>query len=74
MKARAFIASHLHRLSDATIEVESGRTTHDSLVQVAGRLSRQPYDYYKLLSTMLGDKACHPLSARECSRVNVANE
>jgi len=36
--------------------------------------SRQPYDYYKLLSTVPGDKAYHPLSASECSQVNVAND
>ena len=36
--------------------------------------SRQPYDYYKLLSTVSGDKANHPLSASECPQINVANE
>jgi len=74
MKARAFMASHLPRLSHPTIEVEQ-RPHHQRQPSLGRRkVSRQPYDYYKLLSTMLGDKACHPLSASECSQVDVANK
>jgi hypothetical protein len=36
--------------------------------------SRQPYDYYKLPSTVPGDKAFRPLSARECPLVRAANK
>jgi hypothetical protein len=71
MSARGFMASHLHRLSDATIEVEQRAHYPRQPSPSRRKVSRQPYDYYKLLSTMLGDKTCHPLSASECSRVNV---
>lgn len=53
-----------------------GRTIHDIyLFQVkTPDESRQPYDYYKLLSTVPGDKAFRPLSASECPLVKAANK
>jgi branched-chain amino acid transport system substrate-binding protein len=36
--------------------------------------SRQPYDYCKLPSTVPGDKAFRPLSARECPLVRAATK
>jgi branched-chain amino acid transport system substrate-binding protein len=43
-----------------------GRTFHDMFCSRSRRRkeSRQRYDYYKLLSTVPGDKAYHPLSAK----------
>lgn len=55
---------------------EDGRTLHDMyLFQVkAPQESRQPYDYYKLLSTVPGDQAFRPLSAGGCPLVRTANK
>jgi branched-chain amino acid transport system substrate-binding protein len=49
-----------------------GRTIHDMyLFQVKSpEESKQPYDYYKLLSTVPGDKAFRPLSDSACSTIN----
>jgi branched-chain amino acid transport system substrate-binding protein len=50
---------------------EDGRMVHEMyLVQVkAPQESRYPWDYYKVISTIPGDEAFHPLSESECPLV-----
>lgn len=53
-----------------------GRKLHDMyLFQVKSpQESRQPYDYYKLLSTVPADKAFRPLSESECPLLRAASK